>query len=106
MGAWTWRYLSSLAVMLSVQYDGLNPEPTMSIHAKRAAIVVVLVTMFTVVRVARPLLMGLGSGHSVRFVASFGLGETLLLFVAPAVFIGGLAYWLSKRSSRRPTARR
>jgi hypothetical protein len=76
----------------------------MSIHAKRAAVVVVLVTMFTVVRIARPLMTAAGSGG--LGAVSFGPAEALVVFVVPAVCIGVLVYWLSKRSSRRPTARR
>jgi hypothetical protein len=78
----------------------------MSTHAKRAAVVVVLVTMFTVVRIARPLLMGLGRGTGVHFVVSLGTGEVLIAFIAPALVIGAIAYWLSWRSARRTTARR
>jgi hypothetical protein len=78
----------------------------MSIHAKRAAIVVVLVTVFTTVRIARPLLTALGRGAGGLGAASFGPAEVLVVFIAPALVIGALAYWLSWRSVRRPPARR
>jgi hypothetical protein len=78
----------------------------MSIHAKRAAVVVVLVAAFTTVRIARPLLTALGRSSGGLGAVSFGPAEVLIVFIAPALVIGGLAYWLSWRSARRPAARR
>jgi len=89
----------------------------MSIHAKRSVAVVVgvvmLVTVFAIVRIGRPLLIALG----LRFggpdamptsweMVSPTIWQLSTFFVVSALLIGVLVYWLSKRSSRRPTARR
>jgi len=75
----------------------------MSIHAKRAATVVVVLAIFTVVRIARGVSMvgpgGIGA-------LSFGLTEALTSFVVSALLIGCIVYWFSKRSSGGPTGRR
>jgi hypothetical protein len=78
----------------------------MVIHAKRAAIVVALVTVFTIVRIGRPLLTLLRSGSGGLGAVSLGPAELLIVFIAPALAIGGLAYWLSWQSARRTTTRR
>jgi hypothetical protein len=78
----------------------------MSMHGKRAAVVAVLVTVFTIVRIARPLLSALGTGSGGLGAVSFGPAEAVVVVIAPAFLIGRLAYWLSWRSSRPPTARR
>jgi len=75
----------------------------MSIHAKRAATVIVVLAMFTVVRIARGVTM---TGASGLRAMSYGLTEALTAFVVSALLLGSIIYWFSKRSSRGPTARR
>jgi ABC-type spermidine/putrescine transport system permease subunit II len=75
----------------------------MTIHSKRAAVLTALLAISLAVR----LTWGIGrTGSGVRLDASFGPAQALVAFVVPAVIIGVLVFWLSKRSSRRPTARR
>lgn len=71
----------------------------MSIHSKRAAVVIALVTIFLAVRMTRGIVR---TGSDVRVAVSFGPAEALVVFVVPAVIIGGLVFWLSRRASRRP----
>jgi hypothetical protein len=86
----------------------------MSIHAKRASVfvvgVVVLVTVFTIVRIARPLLSALGRRccfmPTTWEMYSPTIWQFSTVFVASALLVWVFAYWLSKRRSRRPAARR
>jgi hypothetical protein len=72
----------------------------MSIHSKRAAVVIGVLAVFAIARD----IVRTGSGD--LGAVSFGAAEVLVEFVVPAMFIGVLVYWFSRRSSRRPTARR
>jgi len=74
----------------------------MSIHAKRAAAVVALFAVFTVVRIAWPFLTELVS-------SSGGLGAVLINpveILMEGLIVWVLTYWLSKWWSRRLTASR
>lgn len=74
----------------------------MSIHAKRAAAVVALFVVFTVVRIAWPFLTELVSG-------SGGLGAVLINpveILMEGLIVWVLTYVLSKWWSRRPTVSR
>jgi predicted RND superfamily exporter protein len=70
----------------------------MSIHAKRAAVVVALFMVFTVVRPLLPLLTSLVSGSGALGAASFSpvevVGESLIVWVLTY----GLSKWWSRRS--------
>jgi hypothetical protein len=73
-----------------------------SIHAKRAAAVVALFVLFTVVRIAWPFLTTFASG-------SGGLGALLINpaeILMEGLIVWVLTYWLSKWWSRRLTASR
>jgi hypothetical protein len=74
----------------------------MSIHAKRAAVVVALFVVFTVVRPLWPLLTALVSGSGALGAALFNPVE----FVVEALMVWVLTYWVSKWWSRRSTAAR
>jgi hypothetical protein len=74
----------------------------MSIHAKRAAVLVALFMVFTVVRLAWPLVTSLVSGSGALGAAMFDPVD----FVAHALIVWFLTYWLSKWWSRRSMAAR
>jgi hypothetical protein len=84
----------------------------MSVHAKRAAVAVALVTMWTVVRVGRPLVTALTAGGTASGglgAASFGPGQALVVLVFPALLVWVLTYLVSRvgwPSVRGPIARR
>jgi hypothetical protein len=74
----------------------------MSIQSKRAAVVIALMTVFLAVRMTR----GIVRTVPITGVAvSFDPAGAVVVFVAVLV-IAGLVYSISKRSSRRPHARR
>jgi len=74
----------------------------MSIHAKRAAVVVVLFILFTIVRPLWPLLTAFVTGSGALGAAVFDPVE----FVGEALIVWVLTYWLSKWWSRRSMAAR
>jgi hypothetical protein len=71
----------------------------MSIHSKRAAVVIALLTIFLAVRLTRGIVR---TGSGVRVDVSFSPTQALVAFVLPAAIIGVLVFWLSRRTSRRP----
>ena len=85
----------------------------MSIHLKRAVVGVLLVMVFTIVRIAGPVVSLLGRGaRSSDFLAtswemySPTIWQLLMLVVVSALLLGVVFYWLSRGLSRRPTTRR
>jgi len=78
----------------------------MSIPSKRAAVVVALLTIFLAIRMTRSIAV---TGSGGLGAVSAGPAEALVVlvvFVVPAVIVGVLVYRLSRRSGRRPPARR
>jgi hypothetical protein len=74
----------------------------MSNHSKRLAVVIAVLAIFAIARIARVVTLTASGG----LARSFGLTEALTSFVVSGLLMGGVIYWLSKWSARRPTVRR